>query len=112
MTPKAQYRQSQRMICILAGLDYPKVRRNEVTDRERRAYSLAAEVLGDGTLICDSSGDVAVQTSGKLDGSLEAYEWAWKQLEERFEAAMRKYETWPMGQRSFVKTRNKSSCRR
>jgi hypothetical protein len=25
MTPKAQYQQSQRMICILAGLDYRKI---------------------------------------------------------------------------------------
>jgi hypothetical protein len=61
-----------------------------MTERDRRAYGLAAKVLGDRTLVCDSSGDVAVQTSGKLDGSLEAYEWAWKQLEERFEAAMRR----------------------
>ena len=77
------------MICALAGLDHRKVLRHEMTDRDRLAYDLAAKLLGGGTLICYSSGDVAVLISGRPDGSLEAYERAWKQLEERFEAAMR-----------------------
>ncbi len=90
MTPNAQYRQSQRMICALAGLDYRKVKSNDMTGRERGAYNLAARLIGNGTFVCNNSGDVAVLTSDGLDGSLEAYERAWKRLEEQFEAAMRK----------------------
>ena len=78
------------MICMLAGLDHRKVMRNEMTDSDRRAYNLAAKVLGDGTLVCDSSGDVAVLTSGGPDGSLEAYEQAWKRFEGHFKTAMKK----------------------
>ena len=90
MTPNAKYRQSQRMICMLAGLDHRKVMRNEMTNNDRRAYNLAAKVLREGTLVCDSSGDVAVLTSGGPDGSLEAYERAWKQFEGQFQGAMKK----------------------
>ena len=61
-----------------------------MTDSDRRAYDLAAKVLGDGTLVCYSSGDVAVLISGGPDGSLEAYERAWKQFEGQFKAAMKK----------------------
>jgi len=96
MSPKAQYQQSQRMICVLAGLDHRRVRRSQMTDLDRQAYNLAAQLLGDGTLMCDSSGDVAARTSDRPDGSLEACERAWKQLEERFEAAMLICMTWAM----------------
>ena len=60
MTPEAQYRQSQRMICALAGLDYRKVKSNDMTGRERGAYNLASLLIGDGTFVCTNSGDVAV----------------------------------------------------
>ena len=78
------------MICALAGLDYRKVRRNDMTGRDRAAYNLAGLLIGDGTFVCTDSGDVAVLTTDGLDGSLEAYELAWRQLEDLFKAAMRK----------------------